>query len=58
MKQKKIYLFLIDIVDICQKKVKHAENSKLPSELIEYERGRLYEAEYILENVEKIIFKE
>jgi len=58
MKTKEIYLFVKDVVEICQKKVQHAEKEKLPLDLVEYERGRLFEACYILNKIEEIVFED
>ena len=58
MKTKQIYDFINEIVEICNEKVTEAEKVKLPEHIVEYEKGRLYEACYIKENVERIIFGE
>jgi hypothetical protein len=58
MKIKQIHEFVKGITDICAKKVKDAEDRKLPQENISYEEGRLYESMYILSQIEKIIYDE
>jgi hypothetical protein len=56
-KLKEIHEFVKNIYDITCDKVKYAEENKLPKELLEYEKGRQYETGYILENIERIIYK-
>ncbi len=59
MKTKEIYKFLTTLVANLQLKAKaEDEKEKLPEEIKEHTRGQLYEAGYILENVEQIIFKD
>ena len=58
MKTKEILEFIQGIVATLQKKVKSEEDINLPEASKEYTKGQLYEAGYILENVEKIIFKD
>ena len=58
MKQKEIYEFIKDVVDSLQNKVASQENTTLPDINKEYTKGQLYEAGYILEIVERIIFKD
>jgi hypothetical protein len=58
MQLKEIHNFLKDLVRILQEKEK-AERAKktLPDDIKEYTKGQLYEANYILEIVEKIIYE-
>jgi hypothetical protein len=57
MKLKEIHNFVKDIVIILQTKVNEEEKKKtLPKETKEYSKGQLYEAQYILEIIEKIIY--
>lgn len=59
MKLKEIHKFLTDLVIILQSKVKSEESMKtLPKTNKEYTKGQLYEAQYILEIVEKIIYED
>lgn len=59
MKLKEIHKFLTNLVNILQIKVKAEEAVKtLPKTSKEYTKGQLYEAQYILEVVEKIIFED
>lgn len=58
MKLKEVHDFVANVYNICQKKVQYAEENKLPPETVEYERGRLYEAGYILEGIDGIIYKD
>lgn len=58
MKLKKTHEFVKSIVEICSKKVREAEERKLPEDLVSYEEGRLYEARYILDGIEEIIYEE
>jgi len=60
MKTKEIYEEIKSLVMLLQKKVRSGEESKpkIPSEIVEYTKGQLYEAGYILELVERIIFKD
>ena len=58
MKNKEIHDFVKEIYDICCKKVKEAEENNYSKDRLEYEKGRLYETGYILENIEKIIYKD
>lgn len=58
MKLKEIHNFIKELVVLLQKKVEAQEKMKnLPEESKEYTRGQLYEAGYILEVVEKIIYE-
>lgn len=57
MKLKQIHEFVQGIAEICAKNVREAEDKKLPQENISYEEGRLYEAQYILQKIERIIYK-
>ena len=58
MKQKEILEFVKDIVLLLQKKVESQENTNLQESSKEYTEGQLYEAGYMLENIEKIIFRD
>lgn len=59
MKLKEIHKFITDLVIILQTKVKAEEKLKtLPKENKEYTKGQLYEAQYILDIVEKIIYED
>ncbi len=59
MKQKQIYDFVKDIVLTLQRKVdSESQKTNFPLELSEYSKGQLYEAGYILEQIESIIFKD
>ena len=58
MKQKEIYEEVQNLVILLQKKVKSQEESNLPEGIVEYTKGQLFEAGYILEMIEKIIFKD
>jgi hypothetical protein len=58
MQLKEMHKFIIDLVLILQTKVSGEEKMKtLPKENKEYTKGQLYEAQYILEVVEKIIYE-
>lgn len=58
MQLKEIHNFIKDLVKILQIKEKEQEKKKtLPQEIKEYTKGQLYEAQYILEIVEKIIYE-
>lgn len=58
MQLKEIHNFIKDLVRILQEKVKAEEKKKtLPEEIKEYTKGQLYEAQYILDIVEKIIYE-
>lgn len=58
MQLKEIHKFITELVILLQKKVEAQEKMKnLPEENKEYTRGQLYEAGYILEVVEKIIYE-
>ena len=58
MQLKEIHSFLEDLVKILQEKVNGEEAKKtLPEKNKEYTRGQLYEAKYILEVIEKIIYE-
>lgn len=59
MKLKEIHKFLTDLVTTLQSKVKGEEAMKtLPKTSKEYTKGQLYEAQYVLEIVEKIIYED
>jgi hypothetical protein len=60
MKQKEILEFVQSTVDLLNEKVSGEEKTtpKLPTEMIEYSKGQLYEASYILGHIEEIIFKD
>lgn len=58
MKQKQIHDFVSGIVDTLQKKVKSEEETNLSETSKEYSKGQLYEAQYILTNIEEIIYKD
>lgn len=59
MKQKEIYEFVQSTVVSLQRKVEEEDDTPTLSKNIkEYTRGQLYEAKYILENIEHIIFKD
>lgn len=58
MQLKEIHNFIKDLTKILQLKVNEQEKHKtLPQENKEYTKGQLYEARYILEVVEKIIYE-
>ncbi len=58
MQLKEIHNFVKGLVKILQEKVKSEEVKKtLPDEIKEYTKGQLYEAGYILEIIEKIIYE-
>lgn len=57
MKTKQIHEFLQQNSNLLQKKVASQENIK-NEEVKEYTKGQLYEAQYILENVERIIYSD
>jgi multimeric flavodoxin WrbA len=56
MKLKKIQKLVENVIEICRKKVIEAEKKKLPEDNIAYEEGRLFEAQYILDKIEQIIY--
>lgn len=58
MKQKQILDFVQGIVEVLIKKEASQRNTTLPEENKEYTKGQLYEAQYILSNIEEIIFKD
>lgn len=59
MKLKEIHKFLTDLVKILQEKVNYQEKmKKLPETSKEYTKGQLYEAQYILDILEKIIYED
>ena len=58
MKQKEILEFIQQNVLILQKKRDSEEKTNLPETSKEYTKGQLYEAAYILEKVEDIIFRD
>lgn len=58
MQLKEIHNFVKDLVKILQEKVRAEEKKKtLPDENKEYTKGQLYEAQYILEIIEKVIYE-
>ena len=58
MQLKEIHKFVRDLVNILQSKVNAEEKEKtLPKTSKEYTKGQLYEAQYILDIVEKIIYE-
>jgi hypothetical protein len=58
MQLKEIHNFVKDLVVILQTKVKGEEKMKtFPKENKEYTKGQLYEAGYILDIIEKIIYE-
>jgi len=58
MQLKEIHNFVKDLVKLLQLKVADEEKKKtLPQEIKEYTKGQLYEAGYILEIIEKIIYE-
>lgn len=58
MQLKEIHKFVSDLVKILQEKVRAEEKRKtLPQVSKEYTKGQLYEATYILEVIEKIIYE-
>jgi hypothetical protein len=58
MQLKEIHNFVKDLVKILQQKVKAEESKKtLPEDCKEYTKGQLYEAGYILETIENIIYE-
>lgn len=59
MKLKEIHKFLIHLVKILQEKVNYQEKmKKLPETSKEYTKGQLYEAQYVLDILEKIIYED
>lgn len=58
MKQKEILEFVRSIVCSLQEKEKSERDTNLPNDSKEYTKGQLYEAQYILTNIEEIIFKD
>lgn len=58
MKQKEIYEFLLGIVELLQKKAQSEATSSPTESSTDYTSGQLYEASYILENIQRIIFKD
>lgn len=58
MKTKEVHRFLQHLVKILQQKVDAQAGKKtLPNENKEYTKGQLYEAQYILEVFEKILYE-
>lgn len=58
MQLKEIHRFVSSIVQILTNKVSEEEKQKtLPETNKEYTKGQLYEAQYILEVIEKIIYE-
>lgn len=57
MKLKQIHDLLVEIVDALSKKEASERNTNLPEESKEYTKGQLYEAQYLLENIERIIYE-
>lgn len=57
MQLKEIHRFVEHLVKLLQEKVKSEDKKKLPDEVKEYTKGQLYEACYILEIIEKIIYE-
>ena len=58
MQLKEIHRFISHLVIILHTKVKCEEKMKtLPKESKEYTKGQLYEAQYILDIIEKIIYE-
>ena len=58
MQLKEIHKFIRDLVVILQTKVAGEEKMKtLPKTSKEYTKGQLYEAQYILDIIEKIIYE-
>jgi hypothetical protein len=58
MKQKQILEFVQSIVTSLQGKEESERETNLPDEIKEYTKGQLYEAQYILTNIEEIIFRD
>lgn len=58
MKIKEIYEEVKSLVMLLQKKVASEEDTNLPETSKEYTKGQLYEASYILGQIEQIIFKD
>jgi hypothetical protein len=59
MKLKEVHRFVEGLVKLLQLKVDSEEQKKtLPQEIKEYTKGQLYEAQYILGIVEKIIYED
>ena len=58
MKTKEIHEFLIELCKTLQKRVDGYEKTKYDPAIKEYANGQFYEATYILENIEKIIYKD
>jgi hypothetical protein len=57
MQLKEIHNFVKHLTELLQKKVESEEKASLPKEIKEYTKGQFYEATYILEIVEKIIYE-
>lgn len=57
-KLKEVHKIIQEVVDICARKVTEAEKSQQDKDRISYEEGRLYEAQYILQEVENIIYND
>lgn len=57
MQLKEIHNFVKDLVKLLQIKVDQQEKKKLPEDIKEYTKGQLYEASYILETIERIIYE-
>lgn len=59
MKLQEIHNFVKDLAKILQAKVNSEEKEKtLPKTNKEYTKGQLYEAQYILDVIEKIIYED
>lgn len=58
MKLEEIHIFVKQVTKLLQQKVKSEEETNLPQENKEYTKGQLYEAAYILDGIEKIIYQD
>ena len=59
MKLKEIHKFIADLVMLLQEKERSEEKEiTLPKTSKEYTKGQLYEARYMLEVIEKIIYED
>ena len=57
-KLKQIHNLLIDLTRILKEKEEAQAKTKLPKDSKEFTKGQLYEARYILDVVEKIIYED
>lgn len=57
MELKQIHEEIKNLVKLLEEKVKDEKTEDIPEKNKEYSKGQLFEARYILEVVEKIIYK-